>query len=160
MADLAADTILKTAPHPGTYSYPIADGVTIPAGALVQTQSGYLNHWDETGEFVGVFIGGTDRAGDGVFTGETSDSPPPEGIVDESGVILTHLDSVAGTPAQSKVGDLVYSADSDPASLTLTDTTNPPVGWLKRFRSTTDVDVQLFTPGEWHAGNAGATWAS
>jgi hypothetical protein len=159
MADQAAVAVRKTQPRSGTGAYPIADGVTIYEGQLVQLESGYLNHWDETGKFLGVLTGGQDRAIDGVLLGETADTPPPEGFVDESGVTLMHV-AVAGTVTQADVGVLVYCADSNPANLTKTDTTNPPVGRLKRFRSATDCDVELFTPMEWLAGDAGATWAS
>lgn len=158
MADLAADFLHKTRPRSGRDAYIIADGVSIPIGAFVQTQNGYLNHWDETGEFQGVLIGGDDRLGDGVFTGETSDTPPPEGRVDNSGVILMHVATLAGTPTQAKVGDLVFCATSNPADLTLTDTTNPPIGVLDYFRSATDVDIRLFTPTEFLAGIADGTW--
>ena len=44
MADLAASTVHKTRPRGGMDSYIIADGVTLYEGALVQAQSGYLNH--------------------------------------------------------------------------------------------------------------------
>lgn len=159
MADLANRTVHQTRPRAGAGSYPIADGVTIPEGALVQMQSGYLNHWDETGQFIGIIVGGDDRLGAGVLTGETSDTPPPEGRVDESGVTLMHM-PVAGSVTQANVGALVYCADSDPANFTITDTTNPPVGRLVRFRSVSDCDVELFTPAEWLAGDAGATWAT
>lgn len=160
MSDLAAkNPHLKTQPRAGYGSYPIADGVTVYEGMLAQLQSGYLNHWDETGKFLGILIGGDDRAKDGVLLGETSDTPPPEGRVDESGVTLMHM-AVGGSPTAASLGVLVYCADSNPANLTITDTTNPPVGWLRRFRSASDCDVQLFSASEWHAGDAGATWAS
>jgi hypothetical protein len=159
MADQSAHAIRKTRPNSGVGSYVIADGVTVYAGMLAQLEGGYVNHWDETGKFLGIIVGGDDRAKDGVFLGETSDTPPPEARVDESGVILMHV-AVAGTPTQAKVGDLVYSADSNVASLTMTDTTNPPVGRLVRYRSATDCDVHLFSAAEWAAGDAGATWAS
>lgn len=159
MSDQSARAIRKTSPRAGFASYIIADGVTLYEGQLVQLESGYLNHWDETGKFLGVLIGGDDRARDGVILGETSDTPPTEGRVDESGVTLMHV-AVAGTPTQADVGALIYCADSNPANLTKTDTTNPPVGRLKRFRSTSDCDVELFTPTEWLAGDAGAAWAS
>ena len=158
MADLAVNTIHKTQPR-GQNSYIIADGVTLPIGSLVQAQSGYLNHWDETGQFLGVLINAHSRAGDGTILGETSDTPPVHGTVDESGVTLMHV-AVGGTVTQADVGALVYCADSNPANLTKTDTTNPPVGRLVYFRSTSDCDVQLFTPTEWLAGDAGAAWAS
>lgn len=159
MADQAVKVIRKTAPRGGMKSYIVADGVTVYEGMLCQLESGYLNHWDETGKFLGIVIGGTDRARDGVLLGETSDTPPVEAIVDESGVTLMHM-AVAGTVTQADVGALVYSADSNPASFTKTDTTNPPVGRITRFRSASDCDVELFTPAEWLAGDAGAAWAS
>lgn len=158
MADASAKAVRKTQPR-GAGSYPIADGITLYIGQFVQLEGGYLNHWDETGDFLGLLIGGDDRARDGVLLGETSDTPPPEGHVDESGVVMMHM-AVGGSPTQASVGALVYCADSDPANMTITDTTDPPVGFLKRFRSASDCDVQLFTPGEWQAGDAGAAWAS
>lgn len=159
MVDQTVSAIRKTAPRAGTGAYPIADGVTLVVGQLVQLESGYLNHWDEAGKFLGVLVGGEDRAKDGVLLGETSDTPPPAGFVDESGVTLMHM-AVAGTVTQADVGALIYCADSNPANMTKTDTTNPPIGRLKRFRSTSDCDVELFTPCEWLAGDAGAAWAS
>jgi len=159
MADLGARTVHKTAPRGGRNSYRITDGVTLYEGAFVQAESGYLDHWDETGQFLGILLAGDDRAGDGVIIGETSDSVPPEGRVDESGVTLMHM-AVAGTVTIADVGALVYCADSNPANMTKTDTTNPPIGRLVRVRSASDCDVQLFTPTEWLAGDAGAAWAS
>lgn len=159
MADLGARKVWKTSPRATHSSYRIADGVTLYEGQFVQTEGGYLNHWDETGKFLGLLVGGDSRLNDGVIIGETSDTPPPEGRVDESGVTLMHV-AVGGSPTIADVGALVYCADSNPANLTKTDTTNPPVGRLKRFRSATDCDVQLFTPTEWLAGDAGAAWAS
>lgn len=157
MADASADKI-HTIRERGNAAYPIANTVTVYRGMLAQLESGYVNHWDETGTFLGIITNGDDRADDGVLTGNTSDTPPPEAHVNERGVILARLDSVAGTPTQAKVGDLVYSADSDTDNLTLTDTTNAPVGIMVRFRSATDVDVQLFTPAEYKAGIASGTW--
>lgn len=152
MADLSSHLVLETAPGGSTWAYPIADGVTIPAGALVQLENGYLNHADGTDQFLGILIGGDDRAGDGVFTGETSDTPPPEGRVDESGRILKNV-TLAGTVTQAKVGSKVYETGSDPNDMTLTDTTRPAVGILKRFVNSTTGDVQLFTPAEYEAGS-------
>lgn len=159
MADASAKKIHKTRPNAGVGSYRIADGVTLFEGQLVQLESGYLNHWDKTGKFLGILVGGDDRAGDGVIIGETSDANPPEGRVDESGVVLMHV-AVAGTPTIADVGALVYCGDSDVASLTKTDAANAVVGRLVRFRSASDCDVQLFTPAEHAAGIADATWNS
>lgn len=161
MADLTVKTLHKTRPNKGRASYIIADGVVLVPGDLVQLQGGYLNHWDGTGSaqpFIGICLEGDDRAGDGVLTGATGDDKPPEARVDESGVVLMHLSSVAGTPTQAKVGALVYCTDSDPDSMTMTDAADDVVGWLKTFRSSTDVDVQLFTPSEHMAGMASGTW--
>jgi len=159
MADRTTTKIIETRPRSGRDSYPIADGVTVAAGSLVQLEAGYLNHFDDDAAndvFVGIVIGGVDRAGDGILIGETDDSPDPHAYVDTSGVTLMHLDSVGGTPTQAKVGDLVYTPDSDTDSLTLDNSTvayTSPVGWMCRFRSATDVDVQLFTPAEYMAHN-------
>lgn len=156
MSDQAAKVIRKTSVR-GTGSYPIANGVVVYEGMLAQLESGYINHWDQTGTLLGIVTGGDDRAKDGVLTGNTSDTPPPEARVDESGVTLMHV-AVGGTPSQATVGALIYCADSNPANLTKTDTTHPPVGWLKRYRSTSDCDVQLFTPAEFLAGIASNAW--
>ena len=159
MADASARTLHQTQKRSGHNAYPIANGVTVYEGMLCQLESGYVNHWDETGSFLGIITGDALGISPGeAITGNTSGSPVPEARVDESGPTLMHLDSVAGTPTQAKVGDLVYSADSNVDSLTLTDTTNPPVGYMSKFRSATDVDVTLFTPAEHKAGIADATW--
>jgi len=159
MSDQAAKAVRKTAPRSGTRAVPIANGVTLYEGQFVQYEGGYANHWDETGQFAGICVGGKDRLRDGVLLGNTSDTPPPEAIIDESGTVLMHM-SIGGTPTQAKVGLLVYCADSNPANMTMTDTTNFPIGRLVRYRSATDVDVELFTPTEHLAGVAGATWDS
>lgn len=156
MSDQAAKVIRKTAPR-GSFAQKIANGVTVYEGMFAQLESGYINHWDETGVFLGIVVGGDDRAKDGVLTGNTSDTPPPEARVDDSGVTLMHM-AVGGTPSQADVGALIYCADSNPANMTKTDTTNPPVGWLRRYRSTSDCDVQLFTPAEFLAGIASNAW--
>ena len=155
----SAKKIHKTRPNAGVSSYVIADGVTLYEGQLVQLKSGYLDHWDKTGQFVGILVGGDDRAGDGVIVGETSDTPAPEGRVNESGVILMHV-AVGGSPTIADVGGLIYCNDSDVANLTKTDAANAVVGRLVRFRSASDCDVQLFTPAEHLAGEADATWNS
>ena len=159
MADASAKTIHKTRPNAGTGSYVIADGVTLYEGQLVQLQSGYLNHWDKTGKFLGILVGGDDRAGDGVIIGETSDTPAPEGRVNESGVVLMHV-AIAGGVGIGDVGGLIYCNDSDVANLTKTDAANAVVGRLVRYRSASDCDVQLFTPAEHAAGVAGTTWTT
>jgi hypothetical protein len=152
MADLAASTIHKTQPRSGYNAYPIADGITLYPGALVALEGGYLNHYADgaTDVFVGIVLG--DAVGispGGALTGDTTASPVPEARVDQSGVTLMHLASVAGTPTQAKVGDLVYCSTSNTDDMTLTEVGRThPVGYLSKFRSATDVDVTLFTPAE------------
>ena len=155
MADRTTNKVLDSQER-GRQGHPIANGVTIGIGALVQIESGFLNHWDETGSFMGLLIGGENVDSNGAPVGDTSLAPDPLGYVDTSGPVLRHLDSVGGTPTVR--GVLVYSADSDTDSLTITDTTNPPVGWISNFRSATDLDVTLFTPEEHMAGIADGTW--
>lgn len=152
MADLGTNVVLKTQTRSGRNAYPIANGVTLYPGALVGLEGGYLNHWADGANdvFVGIVIGDAVGISPGdALTGNTSGTPIPEARVDESGVTLMHLASIAGTPTQAKVGDLVYSADSDPDSITLTiGALNHPIGYMSKFRSATDVDVTLFTPAE------------
>lgn len=163
MADLTTNkTTVPTRP-PGTSAYVLKDAETIGVGALAQLKSGYLENWDQTGTLVGMVVGGDIRSNDGlaVIIGETSDTPPPNAYVDERGLIVT-IPTCAGSPAQSKVGDKVYCTTSNIfADATLTrPSTNPPVGILVAYRSATDMDVRLFTPGEYMAGIAGAGWTT
>jgi len=157
MADLAVHTTLKTRPRAGRDAFAITNAVVLYQGTLVQLSAGFLDHWDDAGAgstFMGILLGGKDRAGDGVITGNTTDTPDVEGYVDTSGVVLMHLDSVAGQGATTIaiVGDLVYSGDSDVASITTVASGNTdPIGFVIRWRSTTDIDVQLFTPAEFLA---------
>jgi hypothetical protein len=120
---------------------------------LASLEGGYLNHWADGANdvFAGLVIGpgigiGVDES-EGML-GNTSLTPIPEASVDTGGVTLMHL-SIGGTATQAKVGDLVYSADSDLASITLDASGRThPIGWMSRYRSATDVDVTLFTPSE------------
>lgn len=149
MADTAANVYPTSQRDDGTNAWPIANGITMYHGMLVGLEGGYANHWADGANdvFAGLCVGGDARANDGVLTGNTSDTPPPEAHVDTSGLILEHMDSVAGTPAQAKVGDLVYCGSSNIDDLTLNSSgRNHPIGILWRYRSATDVDVKLFTP--------------
>lgn len=158
MADQSAAVIRKTRPRAGFNSYKIANGVTVYPGMFCQLESGYLNHWDEAGSFLGIVLGDAQGISPAAaLTGNTSATPVPQARVDESGVTLMHM-AVGGTPSAASVGALVFCADSNPANMTITDTTNPPVGRLVAFRSTSDCDVELFTPAEHAAGIADATW--
>ena len=152
MADLAVDRIFATKTRSGRESFPIANGVTLPVGALVALEGGYLNHYADGANdvFVGIVLGpGMGISPGAAITGNTSGTPVPEARVDCSGVTLVGLSSVGGSPDATKVGDLVYSADSDTDSMTLDDTGRThPIGYMARFGSASDVDVTLFTPTE------------
>lgn len=152
MADLGANRIHKTQPRSGYGSYPIANGVTLYPGALVSLEGGYLNHYADGANdvFVGIVLG--DALGispGGALTGDTSASPVPEARVDQSGVTLMHLDSVGNITDQTDVGDVVYCGTSNTDDMTTDSTARThPIGYVAAVRSTTDVDVTLFTPAE------------
>lgn len=162
MADLAANTIFKTRPRAGRDSFVIANTEVLYAGALVQLSAGLLADWDDSGAgstFMGILLGG-DQAGNSStetgFTGDTSGAPnpDPEGYVDTSGVVLQHLAGLAGqgTTTIAIVGDLVYCPDSDLANITTVASGNTdPIGFVMRWTTVTDIDVQLFTPAEFLA---------
>ena len=154
MADLAAKTTWKTAGIPKEKgSGIIADGVTVYEGMFcAQSESGYVNHWADgaTDVWGGLLVGGDDRANDGVLLGETSDTPPPRARF-QSGFIMVGMSGVAGqtTLTQANVGNLVYCPTSDPADMTTVGSGNTnPIGRIDAFRSTTDIDVYIFTPEE------------
>lgn len=162
MADLAVNTIFKTRPRSGRDAFPIANTAVVYAGALVQLSAGFLDDWDDAGAgstFQGILLSGDQTGnapGETGFTGDTSGdpAPDPEGRVDTSGVVLMHLASVQSQAAlaQANVGDLVYCPDSDVANLTtISSGSTDPIGFIVRFRTATDSDVQLFTPAEFLA---------
>ncbi len=158
MSDVSAHTLIKTRPRAGRDSFVITNAVTVYAGTLIQLSSGFADHWDDAGAgstFMGMAQSGDSAAStDQSWLGDTSGapSPDPEVGVDTSGVVLQHLASINGTPAQAKVGDLVYAGTSNTDDMDLQASGNTdPVGWLIRYRSTTDCDVQLFTPTEFLA---------
>lgn len=150
MADLAATKIVQTKPRAGVSRIVMADGVSFFPGMLVGIEGGYANHWADGANdvFAGVLMNGDSRTFDGVLTGATGDDRPPAAHVDTSGVTLTGL-SVGGSPVATNVGDVVYSADSDPASITIDATGRThPIGYLSAYHGATDQEVTLFTPTE------------
>lgn len=149
MANQAVKVVRKTR-EPGRDSFQIADGVVVYEGMLagIDATTGYLEHWADGANdcFAGVVLGGDDRAKDGVLTGETSDTPPPEARVDTSGTVLMHLSSINNSPVQGNVGDPVYCGTSNPDDITTNSSgRNHPIGFIVRWRTATDVDVQLFS---------------
>lgn len=163
MADVSAHNFdLKTAER-GVDAFPITDEVTLYIGALAGAQAGFANHWAAgvNDLFLGAVEGGDDTLNrDGVLEGEADLTPDPEIRINTTGLLLQHLDSVDGTPAQSKVGNQVYCSTSNIADITLDPAGTGiihPIGYMQRFRSTTDVDVRLFTPTEYLAAR-GSTY--
>jgi hypothetical protein len=118
--------------------------------------NGLLVPWTDAASqrFLGVFVEFDKAFAVGeTHDGDTSATPPIRGIVDVSGQYLVGVD-VAGVTARANIGDLVYSADDNPATLSTTATTSVrAIGWLADFRSTSDMDVQLFTPAEYASVN-------
>jgi hypothetical protein len=145
MANLTTNLQVKTRSR-GTATFPIASGITLPVGALVQVKSGELNHWDGTGLFVGIHQG---------------EQQLGEGVVAVDGPVLQRV-AVTGASSASP-GSFVYCADSNPANMTLTGT--KPIGRLIRYRSATDCDVMLLDSEEYAANviiageEAGGDWS-
>lgn len=137
----------------GQNSYIVKNGIKIYHGALVGTDpnSGYLQNWQQSSgtiRFKGLAMPRGARSTDGSVTGDTSATPKPECEVNESGVILEGI-SVTGA-TQLFVGEPVYATDNN--TFTVSATTNVgAVGTLVGFRSSSDCDVQLHTPGEYDA---------
>lgn len=142
MTNLAENTIPESYSRGGVRSYVIVDAVELFGGALVGiTAAGFLDNWNNiaTTKFQGILLEGA--------TGDTSALPQVEGRVDTSGPTLTGV-TLGGSPTQASVGALVYSADGNPASLTLTPGLSDAVGKVVRYDSATSQDVELFTPAE------------
>lgn len=155
MADVTAKVIHQTKQRAGRISVPMANGVTLYEGMLVGEEGGYANHWRDNAadHFLGICLGGDDRANDGVLTGNTSDTPVPEAHIDSSGVELCHLAAIAGpTLTQANLYDYVYCATSNVADIDLQSSGNTsPIGYISRFVSATDFNVTLVTPAEFKA---------
>jgi len=138
---------------------PIANGVTLPVGTLVQSESGFANHYDGVaGKYLlGIVLGGENLDSDGHPVGDTSLTPDPAVYIDASGVVLTGIAVASSTV----VGAYVYCNDSNIDNATITQpSTDAPIGWIIGWRSASDVDVKLFTPLEHAIGQATAhaTW--
>jgi len=135
MAEIAADTIFKTAPRAGRMSFEA--GETIYAGALVCIAAGTglltLCGVAATDFFVGIALNG------GVITEDIR--------VDTSGVTLRHIDIASSV--QTSVMKPVWPANGNPEDLSLSDPAGIlAVGVVSRFHSGDDCDVMLFTPTE------------
>ena len=162
MADLTVTKQFEGRPRGGSQRLPIANTVVLPYGSLVGAEAGFANHWASgvNDVFMGIVGGGDDRLRDGVFTGNTSDTPDPHVRIDTSGPTLIGLNSVAGTPTQAKVGNQIYCTTSNTDDMTLDPAGTgiiQPIGYMSEWRTATDLDVTLYTPTEYLA-NRGNTY--
>ena len=149
MANLSADVIHATRPTAGRDSFVIDDGVTLFRGSFVGVDaSGYLDKWADTldHKFMGILLDGDMRANGTTIIGETSDTLPPEGRVDTSGVTL--LSATVASAVQGSVNSEVFCSTDNPADLTLVSTNNTgAIGFVKRYVSAGVADVQLYSTG-------------
>lgn len=160
MTALAANSMtLKTADHRGSQTYVVKNAQALYRGGLLGLDAnGLLVPWDDTAvaqRFAGVMDGWHPQVGSsGVITqGNTSASPPVRGIV-LKGCRLNGVD-VAGVTARANIGEPVYGTTDNITDLTLTPTAFvKPIGKLDDFRTTSDMDVKLFTPEEYHSYGA------
>lgn len=146
MADRTANKIYETKSS-ARLPFPIANGVALPIGTLVQEESGFANHFDGSigHTLLGIVVGGENEDANGVPTGDTSLSPDPTVYVDCSGPVLCNVPVASSTV----IGALVYTPDSDLDNLTITQAgAEQPVGYIVGWRSASDADVKLFTPSE------------
>lgn len=153
MADRSANKIYETAPSFKRWPVPIANGVTLPIGTLVQEESGFANHYDGTNNLLGIVVGGQNTNADGEPVGDTSLTPDPAVYVDVTGPVITGIPVASATV----VGAFVYCNDSDLDNATITQpTTDAPIGVIVGFRSASDCDVKLFSYVEHLLGRTAA----
>lgn len=159
MADRTVPKIYQTK-HMDRLAVPIANGVTLPVGTLVQIESGFANHYDGTTTLLGIVLGGENLSTAGNPVGLTSLTPDPCVYVDASGPVICNIPVASSTV----VGAYVYCPDSDLGNATITQpTTLAPIGIIVGWRSATDCDVRLFTPvehllGMTAAATPGTSW--
>lgn len=159
MADRSVNKIYESK-RADRLAVPIANGVTLPIGTLVQEESGFANHYDGTNNLLGIVLGGENVNSDGEPVGNTSLTPDPAVDVDTSGPVITGI-AVAGSTV---VGAFVYCNDSDLDNATITQpTTDAPIGIIVGWRSATDADVKLFSYvehllGRTAAATPGTSW--
>jgi hypothetical protein len=163
MADRTANIILETKDI-RRLAVPIANGVTLPIGSLVQEESGFANHFDGTNTLLGIVVGGENTNADGEPVGDTSLTPDPAVYVDTSGPTICGI----AVDSATVIGAYVYTNDTGATSnvgdLSITqNTTDAPVGVIVRFGSATDCDVRLFSYiehllGRTAAATPGGSW--
>lgn len=157
MTALAAATNLKTSERGKTDTFVVKNSQALYHGGLVGLDAnGVLVPWDDTAvtnRFLGIFDAFEPAltSGAATTTGNTSATPAVRGRVRTGGETLRGVD-VAGVTARANIGEPVYGTTDNHTDLTLTPTAFvKPIGRLVDFRSTSDMDVKLFTPDEYHA---------
>lgn len=166
MTALAAHkTDLNYPPRAGRRTYIAKNSQTIYNQSLVGLDAnGLVVPWDDTAitqRFLGVFNAFEPALYGGavVTAGNTSATPKIRGSIDVSGRELHGVD-VVGVTAQANVGEPVYCTSDNVTDLTLTPGAfTKPIGRLIDFRSTSDMDVELFTPAEYHAYGSMGCWS-
>ncbi len=148
MAILDVDTTHETR-NRGRDSYTLDDGITFFAGGLVGTDSaGFLVKWANVvgHRFEGLLLDG-DRDNNIALIGDISATPPTEGRVDTSGLIIKN--ATVGSLVQASVNSLVFCTTDNPADFQLATTSNvDAIGRVRRFISAGVGDVVLLTPEE------------
>lgn len=153
MADRTTNKIYESAPSFKRWPIPIANGVALPIGTLVQGESGFANHYDGTNNLLGIVVGGENVDANGVPTGDTSLTPDPSVYVDVTGPVITGIPVASATT----VDDFVYCDDSNlDNATTVQPTTDAPIGIIVGFRSASDCDVKLFSYMEHILGRTAA----
>ena len=154
-----------------TRTYEVKNAQAMYRGGLCGLDAnGLLVPWDDTAitqRFLGIFEDFIPALTSGVPTtvGNTSAEPVVRGRVRCDGAEVQGID-VAGVSARASVGEPVYATSDDitrgsgAASLTLTPTAFvKPVGRLIDFHSTSDMDIRLLTPEEYHAYGSFGSWS-
>lgn len=156
MALSANAPTVKTRDRSKTRTFEVKNAQALYEQGLVGLDAnGLLVPWTDTAAdttFCGVFQGFTPALSSGIPTtvGNTSGEPIVRGVVRTDGAELYGVD-VTGASARTQLGDPVYATSDDPdAGLTLAPTSFvKPVGFLLDYHSSTNQDVQLFTPREY-----------
>jgi hypothetical protein len=138
---LANDYVYVTAGRTVS-SLALTSGVTAYDGALLglSPSTGKAVLWSDTSGILFMGIAMRRAVGDANLT---------EVSIDTAGLELRDV-AVTGASAITDQGDKIYATDDN--TFTKTPTANVgPIGYIKRWRTATKCDVQLYTPEEYQA---------
>lgn len=160
MTALAANSLVKAARRGVNRSYVVKNSQALFQNGIVALDAnGLVVPWSDTDRalrLLGLFDS-WDRSG--VTAGNTSASPAVRAILDVGGAELVGVD-VAGVADRTSIGEPVYCTSDNPTDLTLTPTAFVrPVGVLSDFRTTSDMDVALFTPADYSGYGSIGHWS-